>query len=599
MPAFEGGKTRTRTGGPQAQELPVPQPGLSKSGLYHVMNSHLFHLLLCMAICAQLILAAMEADLGVKKQSIPWWNIVGSNLILVFYAVETSLRVYVEWESYTRTWHNVFDAAVVALDLIVEITGWVFSREFPSIAVLRVFRLLRLARIFQFVSGLYHLRLIIDCLQGALLASLWASTLMFFLLTICSIVAVQFIQPIVASMSDHNLFGGCSRCAVAFESVMTTNLTWLQTIVMGDSWGSYFLPIMEHHPYTAFLILPVCLLVSMVLMNVLLTVIVDEANVAREKAEKAREAIAHEEIKSHLEISKKMLSDYFMDLDKDQSGLVTLEELTCDSAENAHFKHSLESFGIQEHELGMVFEAMDSDGSGSVTHQEFVDNLYKVMTTDDHCMLVGIHHSISFLMKKVVNEVGKLRQDLKAHMEFTHSVLPKSSLQNTAGGVILMQDGIACGVAAPVPQRANKAPSTPAFTPKPSFSTFGSDGKQRRDDQSNGSSLTALTRLEADVAQLQSLEILTTSMCNLAVKVDKQVAAVDELAMRIDGSVFFLQDGKDFASAQLNPPKNVPQPPVRVLGSESRSDPDVIRGMKDAATTGCCKAQGPPVVRRV
>merc|ERR1719162_244593 len=110
--------------------------------------------------------------------------------------------------------------------------------------------------------------------------------LLFIVCTIFSIFAVVLIQPIVAEIAEDGGFGFCSRCPRAFESVMQANLTWFQTIVMADEWGTYFTPIIEHTPSTAFLIIPVTVLIALGLLNIVMSVIVSKAEDARRDNEK-------------------------------------------------------------------------------------------------------------------------------------------------------------------------------------------------------------------------------------------------------------------------------------------------------------------------
>merc|ERR1711865_716970 len=89
----------------------------------------------------------------------------------------------------------------------------------------------------------------------------------------------------------------------------------------------------------------------------------------------------------------------------------------------------MRAMDVGKEELTAVFNIMDEDQSGEVDYSEFVDQLYKMRSNDQHTMLVFIKHYVSDVRLKVTEElefvkthiqqvgedVGALKQELSNH----------------------------------------------------------------------------------------------------------------------------------------------------------------------------------------
>merc|ERR1719491_162330 len=102
--------------------------------------------------------------------------------------------------------------------------------------------------------------------------------LLFGMLTVWSIILVDFIHPVNASLT----YAGCERCSRGFATVSDSVVTLFQQIVAGDSWGLISIPVMEKEPLTAVVMIAILISVSLGVMNLILAVIVESAAEARE-----------------------------------------------------------------------------------------------------------------------------------------------------------------------------------------------------------------------------------------------------------------------------------------------------------------------------
>merc|ERR1719359_2168252 len=131
------------------------------------------------------------------------------------------------------------------------------------------------------------------------------------------------IHPLVLDLVEEGKFEGCERCPRAYSTVVNSNLTYIQHIVAGDSWGQLTIPIIEAHPWTACLFIPVLVTISMAIMNVILAVIVESAEETRRNDLVERMKIKE----AHFFNKSKQLLNVCSALDADASGDLSLDEL--------------------------------------------------------------------------------------------------------------------------------------------------------------------------------------------------------------------------------------------------------------------------------
>ena len=192
------------------------------------------------------------------------------------------------------------------------------SSTFAILRVLRTVRLVRMVRVLISFPELYYM---VSSLTSLMKSLFLASGTLFFLLSLWSIILVQYIHPITAGI-DWEAYG-CERCSRAYSSIMQSNLTLWQHLVLGDSWGSVNIPIIEKVPWTAAILCGVVITVVFGLMNLIIAVILQRAEDARDHD---KTVIAHQK-ELEYEQSRRDLVQYCQHLDKDKSGNIDLEEL--------------------------------------------------------------------------------------------------------------------------------------------------------------------------------------------------------------------------------------------------------------------------------
>merc|ERR1712061_395756 len=79
-------------------------------------------------------------------------------------------------------------------------------------------------------------------------------------------------------------------------------------------------------------------------------------------------------------------------MDKNGNGELTRDEIMAGYVENEEFRNILDSVGVSDSDLEVVWQLLDTDKSGEVTTKEFVTQVYKMKDSDIHFMLFYIKY---------------------------------------------------------------------------------------------------------------------------------------------------------------------------------------------------------------
>ena len=231
-------------------------------------------------------------------------------------------------------------------------------------------------------------------MQGVLTAvrSIAFGTLLIVLvLTVMAVLAVEVVHPRNLELAKTGIYDGCSRCRMAYATVWEAVVTFIMTIIAGDSWGLYSIPLITYYPWTAGMILvPTFIVVHLGLWNVLAAVIVD----CQQQARVADDRLLHAEHSLDLQRSFKKLHVLFRRMDTDGGGSLTLDELLNSFEDNAEFREMLEMMDINLSDIPLVFDILDDDGSGDVTYDEFDRQIHYLRHVNTRTLLV-------FIMKRL------------------------------------------------------------------------------------------------------------------------------------------------------------------------------------------------------
>lgn len=250
-------------------------------------------------------------------------------------------------------------------------------------------------------------------LVGAMRAIIFATLLLAAVLTLWGIVAVETVQPANILLFDEGVYGDCAReiCRDAFSSVLRSVFTFLKTIVAGDSWGQLAIPLLIYYPGTCVVILGSLFSVQLGLLNLIVAIIVEGAAQARLEDDDLIDTMRQEEFVR----SMQRLMKVFDSIDLDNSGTLTKDEILLAYEVNADFFAILQSMDINTDDIALVFEVMDSDGSGEVNYKEFVEQLHMLQNFNSHTLLYFVRHHVEVL-RSMVGKQSDAIEDLMGRL---------------------------------------------------------------------------------------------------------------------------------------------------------------------------------------
>jgi len=321
------------------------------------------------------------------------------------------LRCFVYRLDFLWSKANLFDLSIVVSDVICEF----FFTNVANFVVLRALRLMKVLRVFRMFLAFRELFLMLHGLLGAMKAILWATVLIAAVLTMSSIIAVEYIHPLNVELAKEGIYNEvlCPRCKHAFESVLMSNLTFLQNLVAGGEETPVTVPIMEKHPWTALLFLPLMLLLQLALLNLVIACVCDAAHQTRIMDEH----LCHSEKAEQMEHAKGRLLDVVRDMDKDGSGTLTYEELLRGYDSEPEFVVLMQLMDITRGDLQTVFTMLDADGSGDIDYNECVKQLNYIKNTNDHTLLIFIKHFVeemTEMIKQMMPRVNAVEEQLSS-----------------------------------------------------------------------------------------------------------------------------------------------------------------------------------------
>eukprot|EP00928_Gymnodinium_smaydae_P099404 TRINITY_DN9470_c0_g1_i1.p1 TRINITY_DN9470_c0_g1~~TRINITY_DN9470_c0_g1_i1.p1 ORF type:complete len:635 (-),score=110.76 TRINITY_DN9470_c0_g1_i1:237-2141(-) len=360
------------------------------------LDCEYFHYVLGLLIGVQICLSVYETDLGANGSVEPAWLNVSRWAFVAIYSFELSARLYVFRFGFFCEAANVFDFFIVAVDVFF-VAFEPLIGPFPSSSVLRIFRIGRVLRVVRVMKNFRELYAMLHGFVSAIKGIVWATVLIFIVLLFYGILAVELLHPINKQVAASGRYEDCDRCGRAFESVFQSVLTFVQQIIAGDSWGVVTLPIIEQEPWTVVLFIAVLVSIDMGLMNFVMTVIIDQGNAARENdlAERAKEKV------KSMKKAKAKLLHLCKEMDEDMTGSLTVDELMHGYDNNEVFCNTIKVMDASREDLPTIFEILDSDRSGDVDYNEFVEQLYRIKQQDAHTMLCFVKCYLSDLREEV------------------------------------------------------------------------------------------------------------------------------------------------------------------------------------------------------
>lgn len=202
------------------------------------------------------------------------WHQVIDCFLLVIYSSEFFARFYVERRRYFCNAWNMVDFTTLAV-------GWpcfLFGSRL-NLNVLRLFRCIRTIRAGRVFISVPELYLLVTGLSSSIKAMFFGSLLLVAALVFWAVIAVEVLHPITSRIPEST----CERCQEGFAGIFAATVTLFQQVVVSDAWGEISLPLLQAKSWTAIVLFPIAVTISLGVMNLILAVIVERAAQGRDK----------------------------------------------------------------------------------------------------------------------------------------------------------------------------------------------------------------------------------------------------------------------------------------------------------------------------
>eukprot|EP00931_Biecheleriopsis_adriatica_P115868 TRINITY_DN9161_c0_g1_i1.p1 TRINITY_DN9161_c0_g1~~TRINITY_DN9161_c0_g1_i1.p1 ORF type:complete len:576 (-),score=118.11 TRINITY_DN9161_c0_g1_i1:217-1944(-) len=301
----------------------------------------------------------------------------------VLFLVELVLRLYGYGCSHfwcdlqDRAW-NAFDFSIVVLSTLDTVISAILSGQnspFPNISVLRVIRVLRIVRVLRVIRVMKFfrdLRILLSAIVSTMKTASFALSLIVFIMYLFGIAITQ----LVADFVREQQLGGSSIAmeeeiykdlVFFFGGIFRSIFTLFMTIAGGIDWKDAAVPLFEVGELAIIFFLVYVALMILCVMNVLLGIF---CQCALETAASDKENV----IQLQLQEKSKFvdtLKTLFAGWDDSGDGRCSLEEFE-NHLQDETTQALLSSLEIESRDAVMLFELLDTDGSGEVDLNEFV-----------------------------------------------------------------------------------------------------------------------------------------------------------------------------------------------------------------------------------
>lgn len=304
--------------------------------------------------------------------------VIFGNLCNVFFTVEVCLRLtaYRQYFFFNadKTW-NIFDLILVLaalIDWVMELLQLEKQGVGSGMRIVRMLRIVRVFRVFRFFKELSMLALmIIDSVKSLV----WA---WFMLMILMYVFAIFFTQGMTDFLKTNEDSAGVSEQTLAdieyfYGDIMKSMYTLFQSMLGGVSWGlpsDALMPSGVAYPLLFFVYIVFAILA---VLNIITGVFVDNA---MEIAKTERDFL----IQKELEMKEKYISevrDIFSEIDSDGSGSVTWDEFE-GYLEDERVQSYFRAMELDTRDVRRLFDMIDDSGDGEVNVDEFLEGCLRL-----------------------------------------------------------------------------------------------------------------------------------------------------------------------------------------------------------------------------
>ena len=400
---------------------------------HRIINSWWFVHFISTVIVVNMILLGIEVDLAAaigQENVSPWYGIINATAVGIF-VVELSLTFIALgirrfFCGKDKAW-NIFDFCIITLSVLETSTElWQqalaasssSSSEQVSTSQLRFFRSVRLARALRGVRMVRLLRYVgalrtlVLSIASSMASLLWTLVLLVIIFYTFGIMFTQLVSDYCRYEVGSATMSGCvDKVGVYWSSLPESMLTLFMTISGGINWGETFRPLIDISIFAVMCHIIFITIAVLAVVNVVTGVFCSTA---------MESAAADKEIATMKQLKKK--NAQLQDLRSAFEEIVDAESNTVNIGDfekamgSAKFRNFLESMSISTEDISTLFTIIDSDQSGLIDLEEFVQGCMQLHGPAKSLQLAKMSFE-NKITRQTMKSMANSLEDLKVQLD--------------------------------------------------------------------------------------------------------------------------------------------------------------------------------------
>eukprot|EP00930_Biecheleria_cincta_P023664 TRINITY_DN1705_c0_g1_i3.p1 TRINITY_DN1705_c0_g1~~TRINITY_DN1705_c0_g1_i3.p1 ORF type:complete len:654 (+),score=120.98 TRINITY_DN1705_c0_g1_i3:28-1989(+) len=373
-----------------------------------IVHHRVFESISAFVITLSAVMMGLEVELSTFRERAPPSVEVLSQVCTAYFMLELAIRIFSlknKFFSGEDCFWNGMDSFFVLVSVVELLMATISDAELTFIRILKMVRIVRVFRIFRVWRGLWDFALmIVHSMKSLLLALILLFLTIYVIAVALTMNSTNWLRKQIDTASgsewvsqyNGSTVSGVAQVYADFGSISRSSYTLLQAVLGGVSWGEVTDSIMHVDALSTVILLVYIMFIMLAVLNIITGVFVEEA-VKTQQTQK--DFMVEQEMKARKLYGDQLLQ-LFETIDADVSGNITFVEI-CAVMEDEQLAAYLRVLGFEIHDAERLFRLLDSDLSGEIQLDEFVDGAVK---------LKGVAQSIDVF--EILHEIKNIRRQL-------------------------------------------------------------------------------------------------------------------------------------------------------------------------------------------
>ncbi|CAJ1361345.1 unnamed protein product [Effrenium voratum] len=344
-----------------------------------------FEMVIGLIILLNVIVIGLEIDFKDSTDESLWWII--ENIFCVTWLIELAVKLCALKYAYFKDCLNYVDMGLVVFD------AWIkpFINIESNLILFRLLRLVRLLRLLKLLQVLRRFRNLWLLVQGFAES---VSTLQWVFLMLC-LIMYTFAVCLRLAVDCRGHFAEWADCDQFFGTIPKTMYTLVQVVTL-ESWNmTVGRPLVERQPLLFVLLLLYIFLTTFGLLNIIVGVIVENTLNIAQSDQDLQDRRMQRQILGELEFLKSV----FESADSDGSGTLDRDEFV-EICQRPEVKTALLRMEVPAEQPEELFDILDEEGSGQINFLTFTESVKKVRGVPSNFDMKNMMVSVSDMLRR-------------------------------------------------------------------------------------------------------------------------------------------------------------------------------------------------------